>query len=77
LTPAPPPAPVEEEVVERPAAPPRRPAREAGRSRPLPKNRTPRSRLIGLLSYDTEPDRTGTDHLRQIRYGRTTPYTQE
>lgn len=36
-----------------------------------------RSRLIGLLSYDTEPDRTGTDHLRQIRYGRTSPYTQE
>lgn len=36
-----------------------------------------RSRLIGLLSYDTEPDRMGTNHLRQIRYGRSTVLDQE
>ncbi len=52
LTPAPAPAPVEEEVAERPTAPPRRPAREVSRTRPLPKNRTPRSRLIGRATYD-------------------------
>lgn len=31
------------------------------------------SRLVGLLAYDTRPDRVGSDYLRQDRYGRTQP----
>lgn len=31
-------------------------------------------RLIGLLAYDEKPDVNSTDHLRKMRYGRTTPY---
>ncbi len=33
-----------------------------------------RPRLMGLLAYDERPGVVSTDHLRQIRYGRTTPY---
>lgn len=32
-------------------------------------------RLIGLLAYDEHPDVNSTDHLRKMRYGRTSPYT--
>lgn len=35
----------------------------------------PVPRLIGLLAYDEHPDVNSTDHLRKMRYGRTTPYT--
>lgn len=35
---------------------------------PIKGNRT---RLLGLLAYDTKPGQQGTDHLRQMRYGRT------
>lgn len=31
-------------------------------------------RLMGLLAYDERPGVMSTDHLRQIRYGRTTAY---
>lgn len=31
-------------------------------------------RLMGLFAYDERPGVVSTDHLRQIRYGRTTPY---
>lgn len=33
-----------------------------------------RSRLIGLLSYDTQKGIVGSEHLRKMRYGRTQPY---
>lgn len=33
-------------------------------------------RLMGLLAYDEKPDVISTDHLRKIRYGRTTAYEQ-
>lgn len=33
-----------------------------------------RSRLVGLLAYDTMPGRQGSDELRLSRYGRTEPY---
>jgi hypothetical protein len=32
------------------------------------------TRLVSLLAYDTEPDRVGSELLRAIRYGRTTPF---
>ncbi len=32
-------------------------------------------RLMGLLAYDEKPDVNSTDHLRQMRYGRTKPYS--
>ena len=31
-------------------------------------------RLMGLLAYDEKPDVNSTDHLRKMRYGRTSPY---
>lgn len=34
----------------------------------------PVPRLMGLLAYDEKPDVNSTDHLRQMRYGRTKPY---
>lgn len=34
----------------------------------------PEPRLIGLLAYDERPDVNSTDHLRKMRYGRTSPY---
>lgn len=36
--------------------------------------RGPQPRLMGLLAYDERPNVVSTDHLRQMRYGRTTPY---
>ena len=33
-------------------------------------------RLVGLLAYDTEPGTTGTDVLRQSRYGRTHAFAE-
>jgi hypothetical protein len=33
-------------------------------------------RHVGLLAYDTEPDRMGSDLLRQDRYGRTVPFAE-
>ena len=35
-----------------------------------------RLRHVGLLAYDTEPDRVGTEALRHTRYGRTTPFAE-
>jgi 2OG-Fe(II) oxygenase superfamily len=34
----------------------------------------PRLRHVGLLAYDTAPDTTGSDLLRESRYGRTEPF---
>lgn len=34
----------------------------------------PVPRLMGLLAYDERPDVNSTDHLRQMRYGRTKAY---
>ncbi|MBV8462920.1 MAG: 2OG-Fe(II) oxygenase [Acidimicrobiales bacterium] len=34
----------------------------------------PTLRHVGLLAYDTAPDTTGSDLLRESRYGRTVPY---
>jgi hypothetical protein len=36
----------------------------------------PRPRLMGLLAYDEHSDVVSTDHLRQMRYGRTKPKTE-
>lgn len=36
----------------------------------------PVQRLMGLLAYDESPNVVSSDHLRKIRYGRTTPIQQ-
>ncbi len=35
-----------------------------------------KARLIALLGYDTKPGTTGSEYLRQIRYGRAKPLTE-
>jgi hypothetical protein len=34
----------------------------------------PTLRHVGLLAYDTKPGTVSSDLLREVRYGRTTPF---